>query len=160
MKNVTPNCYVPYSYDNEDTQSYVSGWNTTIDNITGTTPDEFTYMRSDELDGYPFIGRHAVYRGGGYTVKLSGTRTENLATVQKLQDELWLDHHTRAVFVQFGSYNAYVNLFSSVTLLMEFLPTGKFAQISTYQIIQNRHQGHIITKVSEMCKFVFYAVWE
>ena len=48
-------------------------------------------------------------------------------TIAKL-DELaandWLDVRTRAVFVEFTLYNANVNLYGSVIMLIEFLSTG------------------------------------
>ncbi|XP_072050858.1 polycystin-2-like protein 2 [Amphiura filiformis] len=155
MKNVTPNCYVAYSWDNEDRQSYGPGW--TNVNETDNTPDEYTYKGSNDLDGYPFIGRHAVYRGGGYTVKLSGTPLENRAILERLQKEAWLDHYTRAVFVQFGSYNAFVNLFSSVTLLMEFLPTGggyPFHRVDVIKLINYTNDGLFIFRVA--CEITFF----
>ena len=36
----------------------------------------------------------------------------------------WLDLRTRAVFVEFTLYNANVNLYGSVIMLIEFLSTG------------------------------------
>jgi len=41
-----------------------------------------------------------------------------------LKDTGWLDLYTRAVFVEFTLYNANVNLFSYVTMLMELPPVG------------------------------------
>jgi len=36
----------------------------------------------------------------------------------------WLDVRTRAIFVEFTLYNANVNLYGSVIMLIEFLATG------------------------------------
>ncbi|CAF4348277.1 unnamed protein product, partial [Adineta steineri] len=53
----------------------------------------------------------------------------------------WIDEKTRAVFIQLTLYNPSVELFTAVTLLAEFLPTGgiytiaRFEPINFYSII-------------------------
>lgn len=47
------------------------------------------------------------------------------STLEYLFHNKWLDKYTRAVFVEFTVYNANVNLFCIVTLLMETLAVGK-----------------------------------
>lgn len=41
-----------------------------------------------------------------------------------LRSQRWLDVRTRAVVAEFTLYNANVNLFASVIMLAEWLPTG------------------------------------
>ena len=43
---------------------------------------------------------------------------------QELEDHDWLDVNSRAVFLEFTVYNANVNLFGSVIMLIEFMSTG------------------------------------
>ena len=89
-------------------------------------PASTKFAPSDRV--FPLLilsGRHGIYQGGGYVASLRGDASDNVATVRRLRNETWIDRYTRAVFVQFGSYNAHVNLFSYVTLLMEILPTGE-----------------------------------
>ena len=142
MRNVTPECAGYYSWKMEDQQSYGSGW---VEINNTETPEEYTYKSSTDLDGYPFVGRHAVYRGGGYAVKLDGTAESSYTKIKRLREEGWIDGYTRAVFIQFGCYNAFVNLFSSVTLVMEFLPTGKILQC-TFAYVECRSETCAILK--------------
>lgn len=45
--------------------------------------------------------------------------------LQYLFDNTWLDVFTRAIFVEFTVYNANVNLFGIVTLMLETNAVGK-----------------------------------
>lgn len=47
--------------------------------------------------------------------------------LQYLHDNTWLDVYTRAVFVEFTVYNANVNLFCIVTLMLESTAVGMAA---------------------------------
>jgi len=46
------------------------------------------------------------------------------AKLEEMAASDWLDIRTRAVFVEFTLYNANVNLYGSVIMLIEFLSTG------------------------------------
>ena len=46
-------------------------------------------------------------------------------TLEYLFTNKWLDVYTRAIFVEFTVYNANVNLFCIVTLLLETTAVGK-----------------------------------
>jgi len=46
------------------------------------------------------------------------------AKLAELAHSDWLDVRTRAVFIEFTLYNANVNLYGSVIMLIEFLSTG------------------------------------
>lgn len=49
---------------------------------------------------------------------------ENHDRLEKLQDNIWVERHTRAVLTEFTIYNAQSNLFCIVTLVAEFPATG------------------------------------
>ena len=59
-------------------------------NISIELPKEWTYTPWDVLDGYPFIGRHGVYVGGGYVVELNDPDTL-AAKMKELDDAAWVD---------------------------------------------------------------------
>ena len=69
-------------------------------------------------------GTFAKYPGGGYVTSLIGSSNISVNWFTYLVRSHWLDHHTRAVFIDFILYNVDRNLFSTVTLLTEMLPTG------------------------------------
>lgn len=74
-----------------------------------------------------------------------------------LQQQNWIDVRTRAVFIEFSLYNANVNLFASVTLLVEYLSTG--GAVPSFNIKVRRHcseyQGVGLALLNE---YVMYSV--
>jgi hypothetical protein len=72
----------------------------------------FSYTDSSELDGYPYWGQLAVYSGGGYVVPLKGDKEELIDFLTRLETQDWIDRYTRAVFVEFTTYNAQVRFLS------------------------------------------------
>ena len=79
---------MPYSSSDEDEASYAPGWYPT--NATSGLRKEYTYTPWDVLDGYPFLGRHALYIGGGYAVEM---KTPDLIAdhMRQLYEEAWVD---------------------------------------------------------------------
>jgi hypothetical protein len=51
-------------------------------------------------------------------------RAQSEAILQDLKDNLWLDRGTRAVMLDLTVYNANINMFSQIRLLVEFPSTG------------------------------------
>ena len=67
-----------------------------------------SYTKASDLDGYPYWGQLALYAGGGYVVPLKGSKTDLIALMNELEQNQWIDRYTRAVFVEFTTYNAQV----------------------------------------------------
>ena len=72
----------------------------------------FEYSAATALKEEPYWGRLAVYGGGGYTQLLPNTSAAFYQVLIQLQVDEWIDAGTRAVFVDFTTYNANVNLFA------------------------------------------------
>lgn len=70
------------------------------------------------------MGTVNFYKGGGYSVNLGRTYKHAQHIVQELKDNDWMDVNTRGLFIEFNLYNANVNLFVSVIMLVEFLAAG------------------------------------
>ena len=98
-------CNAPYSFSNEDKSDYGPGWIPL--NGSGPLP-EYRYRTSEELDGFPFLGTHEVYGGGGYLVELRGDRNAIVNKIVEIKDNGWIDRYTRAVFIEFATYNTQV----------------------------------------------------
>ena len=60
----------------------------------------------------PYSGRLAEYGGGGYVQLLPNTSDALLHVLVQLQKDEWIDQATRAVFVDFTTYNANDNVFA------------------------------------------------
>ena len=62
--------------------------------------------------------------GGGYTFSFKRTKEHTLRLLEEMKLYDWVDVNTRAIFVEFTLYNANVNLFGSMIMLIEFMATG------------------------------------
>ncbi|XP_074532307.1 polycystin-2-like protein 1 [Halichoeres trimaculatus] len=92
----------------------------------------WTYHTEKEIKGSSHWGLLTTYSGAGYYQDLSRTKEESAAILTELVNNLWLDRGTRAAFIDFATYNANINMFCVVRLLVEFPATG--GAIPSYQI--------------------------
>ncbi|KAL4640930.1 polycystic kidney disease 2-like 1 protein [Arapaima gigas] len=148
------NCFDVYYKDKEDNRSFGL--------INGTA---WTYHTEKELHGSSTWGLLATYSGAGYYQDLYVTKEESAQIIQELMDNLWLDHGTRAVFIDFSVYNTNINLFCVISLLLEFPATGGALtsyQIRTVKLIRyvNTWDFFIIGCEIVFCIFIFYYVVE
>lgn len=66
----------------------------------------------------------ATYSGSGYVVDLAVNGTLARSALAKLRDDRYLDLATRALVIDVTVYNAYLQLFNIVQLVVEFPATG------------------------------------
>ncbi|KAK7502419.1 hypothetical protein BaRGS_00006372, partial [Batillaria attramentaria] len=125
MTEIVKECNTAYSVFDQEEDDFDIGWKQrTVNSTVNSTAEWYNYMSADELGSYPYWGQLAVYGGGGYVVRLQGSRSDLLDLMARLETEMWVDRYTRAVFIEFTTYNAQVNLFSIARILAEFHPTG------------------------------------
>ncbi|CAH1795418.1 unnamed protein product [Owenia fusiformis] len=96
----------------------------------------WTYNTEAELDGSSHAGLIETYGGGGYIANLARKKAESLEILKELRENLWLDRGTRAVFIDFTVYNANINLFCVVRLVVEFPPTGGAIPQSSFRTVK------------------------
>ncbi|XP_015203008.2 polycystin-2-like protein 1 [Lepisosteus oculatus] len=147
-------CYDVYDPQKEDTVAFGL--------INGTA---WQYHTEDQMNGSSQWGLLATYTGGGYYQDLKMTRDESADILMTLKNNLWLDRGTRAVFVDFSAYNANINLFSVISLLVEFPATGGAIpsyQIRTVKLIRYINNWDYFIAGCEIvfCVFIFYYVVE
>uniref|UniRef100_A0A5F8GGN5 Polycystin 2 like 1, transient receptor potential cation channel n=1 Tax=Monodelphis domestica TaxID=13616 RepID=A0A5F8GGN5_MONDO len=121
-------CYDVYSPDKEERLPFGP--------LNGTA---WTYHSEDELGGSSHWGQLTSYSGGGYYTDLPGPREASAKVLRGLKDGLWLDRGTRVVFIDFSVYNANINLFCVLRLVVEFPATGGAVpsrQIRTVKLIR------------------------
>ena len=119
-------CQNEYSFSGEDKRSFTPNWTNETTGGTSNSSIEraFLYQTADQLDSYSIMSNHHTYSGGGYVYEFRGRLDDlktNLSTLQQLN---WIDQRTRAVIIQMNLYNPNSQLFTLVTLLTEFLPSG------------------------------------
>ncbi|KAM9618017.1 polycystin-2-like protein 1 [Trichechus inunguis] len=147
-------CYDVYSPDKEEQLPFGP--------LNGTA---WTYHSQDELGGSSHWGQLTSYSGGGYYLDLLGSRQASAETLRDLQEGLWLDRGTRVVFIDFSVYNANINLFCVLRLVVEFPATGGAIpswQIRTVKLIRyvSNWDFFIIGCEIIFCVFIFYYVVE
>ncbi|KAL2088543.1 hypothetical protein ACEWY4_015442 [Coilia grayii] len=159
MRQSTTDCHAPYSWEIEDMGSYGPGWNRSRDmNDSQTDPGSWRYLSQSKLRAHPIWGGVALYRGGGFVVTLGPDLPNATSVLQYLFDNRWLDVYTRAIFVEFTVYNANVNLFCIVTLMLETTAVGAFqyrSEIQTVRLYQSTGGLHIFVMASEVIYFLF-----
>lgn len=69
------------------------------------------------MNGSNHWGLLASYSGAGSFVDLGITKAVAKEKVKELYDNLWVSRATRAVFLDFTTYNANLNLFCIVKLV-------------------------------------------
>ncbi|EPY81984.1 polycystic kidney disease 1-like protein [Camelus ferus] len=114
-----------FHQDQEDTENYGVNWGPPDTNNT-KSDSIWHYQNQETLGGYPIRGEFATYSGGGYTVRLGRNSTTAMRVLQQLEQSQWLDRYTKGLFVEFVVFNANVNLFCIVTLILESNNIGAF----------------------------------
>ncbi|XP_078658218.1 polycystin-1-like protein 2 [Branchiostoma floridae x Branchiostoma belcheri] len=134
----TSGCGRRYDYFSQDEGRYGEGWlplpTVNISALNGTngtagTADRnstspWSYQSPEDIQDLPYAGDHGVYFGGGYITDTAHNKSQTLATLRDLKNHGWIDRATRAVFTDVTLYSPDANLFSIVTLLVEFPGLG------------------------------------
>ncbi|MGH0120311.1 UNVERIFIED_CONTAM: hypothetical protein FKN15_057213 [Acipenser sinensis] len=158
MRSTVRDCHAPYSWDLEDMDSYGPGWNISAPRNTSQFSSVWKYQSQGSLRAHPLWGNIALYRGGGYVAVL-GTDIENATSVlQYLIDNTWLDEYTRAIFVEFTVYNANLNLFCIVNVMLETSAVGAFqphAELHNVRLYQGTGGLQYFVMGSEIIYFLF-----
>ncbi|XP_008500272.2 polycystic kidney disease 2-like 1 protein [Calypte anna] len=154
FKEEISGCYDVYSEEKEERVSFGL--------INGTA---WKYHSEEELGGSSHWGKLTSYSGGGYYIDLKLTREESDEALQVLKEKLWLDRGTRVVFIDFSVYNANINLFCVLRLVVEFPATGGAIpswQIRTVKLIRYVSAWDFFIAACEIvfCVFIFYYVVE
>ncbi|KPM02768.1 polycystin-2-like protein, partial [Sarcoptes scabiei] len=144
-------CYNHYSKIYEDR-----------DNIHEKRMPEFVWEEIRSFAKNDVWGQLSTYSGeGGYIVKLSLNKTIAIQTIEKLKENLWIDRGTRAVFIDFTTYNPNINLYVVTKLIAEFPATGGMFtswQFRTLNLLENSSQAQIGLYIC-FIMFLFFIIY-
>uniref|UniRef100_T1INT4 EF-hand domain-containing protein n=1 Tax=Strigamia maritima TaxID=126957 RepID=T1INT4_STRMM len=131
FKNAINVCYDVYSPSAEDERPF-------SDNNTGETDaSAWEYQTGEDLENMIYFGKLATYSGGGAVQDLNGDSVEkNKKIIDALKQKVWLQRGTRVLFFDFTVYNANINLFCIVKLVMEMPPTGGVIPSSSLRTVR------------------------
>ncbi|XP_064091678.1 uncharacterized protein LOC135205258 [Macrobrachium nipponense] len=137
----------------EDNRDFGLGWN-----VTGKGPPHYIYRSSLQLHGFPYDGILDKYSGGGYLLELRGPHYKAHQTLNRLENEGWIDEQTKAIFVEFAFYNPQVNLFGVVMFIFEFFEGGGFLAKFKFQglsLLRYHRPGGFYILLSEIAYLIF-----
>lgn len=134
MLNENLTCINDYSQSNEEQNSFQPGWiNLTYVNYSSSIVNAFKYQSSNQLDTYDYNGNHGKYDGSGYVYQFRGRLSDMKQNISQLYQLQWIDKQTRMLIIQLSLYNPNAQMFTFVTLLCEFLPTGGIFPSARFQ---------------------------
>ncbi|XP_009708086.1 PREDICTED: polycystic kidney disease 2-like 2 protein, partial [Cariama cristata] len=105
-------CYSEYHYRAEDRSDFGL-----------RNESEWKYTSASSLSPW-YWGSMGLYSSGGYTFTLPKSKQESMEKLVFLRQNSWLTRGTRVVFIDFSTYNANINLFCIIRLVVEFPATG------------------------------------
>ncbi|XP_041497970.1 polycystin-2 [Microtus oregoni] len=144
LRDEIKECYDVYSVSSEDRAPFGPR--------NGTA---WIYTSEKDLNGSSHWGIIATYSGAGYYLDLSRTREETASKIASLRRNFWLDRGTRATFIDFSVYNANINLFCVVRLLVEFPATGGVVPSWQFQPVKLIHYATAFDFFLAACEIIF-----
>ncbi|KAM5296967.1 polycystin-1-like protein 3 [Glossophaga mutica] len=146
----------PSHPDLEDTENYGLNWRPPETNTTDSD-SSWHYQNQETLGGHPIRGEFATYSGGGYVVRLGRNSSAAVRVLQHLEQSHWLDRRTKSLFVEFVVFNANVNLFCVVTLILESSNVGAFfasVRLDTLTFLQTSKKDSAWSVVSQVTYYL------
>ena len=86
------------------------------------------------------------YSGGGFVQDLDAQRDIAEKQLEVLKAKLWLNRGTRVVFLDFTVYNANINLFCQIKLIVEFPASGGAVTSKRFQSVKLIRVSHSFPK--------------
>ncbi|XP_078695243.1 polycystin-1-like protein 2 [Branchiostoma floridae x Branchiostoma belcheri] len=124
MLGIVEGCNAEYQQNNEEQRTFLPGWKYHPNASYLTEGNYWRYQTAAELGSFSYLGRLYRYSGGGYEAVLGISNLESRRVCDYLQRHGWVDRLTRAILVEFTTYNANSNLFGSAKFLLEFGAMG------------------------------------
>ncbi|NXO50278.1 PK2L2 protein, partial [Aramus guarauna] len=112
FRTLLEDCYSEYRYRAEDRSDFGL-----------RNESEWKYTSASSLSPW-YWGSMGLYSSGGYTFTLPKSKQESMEKLVFLRENSWLTRGTRVVFTDFSTYNANINLFCIIRLVVEFPATG------------------------------------
>jgi len=155
-------CTADLSDATQETDSFSFGWSQFNKNYTPpfgyqAMYNSFQYKDAETLQGSSIKGKFNTYSGGGYVYEMRGQLSYLQGNLTLLQKMNWIDRQTRAVFIEFSTYNPNINLVIVSTILIEFLPSGSLLVTPRFDTLNLFSDIGVFLSFTTVCKIVFYA---
>ncbi|KAL9976396.1 hypothetical protein ACROYT_G013694 [Oculina patagonica] len=141
ITKISPVCYEGYSEANEERRAFSKpGWKpiknvTSRDELLLACPKPWRYQSAGESHTGTKWGQFSLYPGGGYIADLGYNTATAVSVIKNLQKYDWLDRQTRAVVVEFSTFNPSVNVLGIGTYFFEVEASGYRAPFTKTEVI-------------------------
>ena len=156
--NLTQECAQGSIFVNEDDGDYCNAWEEKTP-LTEFLPSclrsEFKYTTAGQLNSMPYTAGIDSYGGGGYVYHIKGSSKSIRNDLKLLQQQRWINNHTRALFLEFSVYNANVNLFGIATIVAEFIPGGGIMPFWRFDPVRLLHYHEPVGGFILLCEMLF-----
>lgn len=129
FKDFITECFDEYSSSIEDVEPF--GLHYDPSNYTA-----WSYEKESEIGGSSHWGLIDTYSGAGNIQNLANRQNVSSIILDYLEQNLWIRRGTRVLFIDFTVYNANINLFCVVRLLVEFPATGGALPSWTFRTVK------------------------
>lgn len=157
---ITQDCNGDYSQKHEEKRDFDGNWETPHDyNRSKILQREmpWRYQRDSNLDSYATKALYSSYGGGGYIVEIF-PKWNNSRILDNLKQKKWLDHHTRALIIEFAVFNPATNYFDAVNIFLEQPATGgvvHYYLVTTFKLFRYTSSIAFFELVAEICFLLF-----
>ncbi|XP_070579640.1 polycystin-1-like [Ptychodera flava] len=146
MTNDVKYCRDDYGVVAEDVDDHEERWmpvnESALPDYTRPEMAVWQYRSWWDSDSYPYYASFGVYSGGGYIAELGLTLEQSMAMIEYLQENMWIDQHTRGIMLEYTVYNPPSNVFVVSFCTVEFIPTGgALPHIKFQTITVDRYSG-------------------
>lgn len=171
-RNLFNSCVTSYSLKNEDeTQYYLPRWrllsstkNVLLRDLDQLCPSAWRYASAQQTRSLHFWGHlypFCIYGRGGYLAELGYDNHTASKVISELSELNWINRFTSVLFVEFTVFNPGVSLFSTLTIAIEFSPSG---YVVSSQVIRTMHVydlGGGISTLTILCQvlLVFFIMY-
>ncbi|KAH9502271.1 hypothetical protein Btru_073297 [Bulinus truncatus] len=151
-------CVSSFSFGKEETRDYCLGWKflpcSEFEKVNSLSSRAWTYTPAKDIQGLPIAGNHDIYNGGGYIINMNFNANVTLAILKELRTNYWIDHETRAVFIEFTLYSPNINHFAYIILLLEFDEMGGLIPfVSVYPVSVHNPPG-LLGSFVQFCQLI------
>ena len=132
FRSFVRDCYPPYDSSLISKQTYGPPKNRTMYSYRSASNLCENYSANKRYCNSYSVGKRGdVYVSSGFVIDLPVQQDLALQTVEELKQNRWIDEQTRAVVIDFSSYNSNIKLLIVTQILVEWYPTGSiFSKMS------------------------------
>ncbi|XP_067855256.1 polycystin family receptor for egg jelly-like [Heptranchias perlo] len=121
-------CRPLFDIHQQDTKNHNGSWELPVESVSVKETLEYTGWEYENIKSpwfYNSRGEYNVYPLGGYSLYFSPSSLQT-STVRLLglQNRSWIERGTWAVIIETTIYNANVDLFCTISLVLEMVPLG------------------------------------